>query len=1692
MARGVVGEEMARGKAARRKGDAPTPPLAREPAHLASPTPSTPSPSPSPAAAGAAAAAAGASLEVFRTLRAAATQVSLEQKLELAHALLDAADTSFFPHPAPFLADWLCNALRAKRPAERTAPRASPHAWRLLVRLLRPAAPPPALAHRLVQSSRLLLHAAAAALHEATAELCEAAGEAVEALLCAHGAWFRPGTEAVGEFVARAAGAARLALLAADGAPSDESRAAAAAQLRVALRGVRALLRLCRRASERTTEMPPRKALLLLCGKWLRPVLELSGVCMAHAAHASPPAELPPLPAAAECAAEIHASVLGVIFDVEHLPEYTSWLQAAACDEDPSRESGGARSGKRQKTAAGAAEAGAAGRDNYTRSVFSALGELAAEDETIHNEREQLLSRGKRPPIDKAPLLDVLLPEMIVHFSRACGAQQQKLSEERSARQQLLRPTKKPADDEPPSLPADFLLASHLLRVPLASLTRLLPSHADPPLPAAAAAALDAARLLGATARSGAYRPRQDSSGRQRAALAPAWDGAIGLAAALVGHSPPPRADQAAPRAHAAVCDLLRVLAVLDSIALRPHLPLVLQLLALTTPLPLSPPHPLTDAGVSPFHAADGAFALAPHDAPLSLALHLAAACSAERQLPLLVQLLASQARGARGGLGAVMGWPRFWKACAAAVDVAPAAQAAELCEAALHPLETLVASAIPSTHLPDDADMDAAAAWQLSCVLCCVLDAVPVEQHNAPSLHAITQRVHAIASTLADSPPSPADAASLRVAAGVQLWRSADALAAAAHTLQQPGWPERLPRALPRALQAAHAALERKGEARGAAPLLHHELVLGTTRHLPAAPLTPKRAARLRRRLARIGAALTSWRAADARAAAGGGAAAAWGGLPSQVTAARAFAAQWAIAADALLLIDAYAKPKRLQRWLATFWETLCTPSEGAAQQGSAHMTSLGLLRSAAFFELPAVRGALLPAAWAYILTQLPPPSSPLLAALHSASTSLPASWPSLLDATPPPPRLTPAAWSAIRRACVHLAALPAAWYPPDQCRWLLPAALLLAHLAQRDGGGGGGGALRAAMELCVPLLEALAAQPPLPPSARGVILRWSLALPAVAPRLEALCAPLCEAVAMRNGIVGGGVVGLEEEHEEEARGEGDGDEDEEGEVTRDEGEGEGEEEGEEEEEEEEEAEGEGEAEGVAAEEPEHADDDDDDDDDDEEWEAWRAEVRHVLGSSAPAEPRRLCAALSSVAGVAAARGLRGCAPLDALCAVPPPAAAALLGAAAPPPAAEARVLARLMAALSRWVRCAEASGAPPPPPMREAVACCVRLLPLLPREGGEGGEKREEGEGEGEEEEGEEGEEGRVYAELRASLLAMLDACAAAAAARLPPAEAEALASLLLAELRESHVSFGPTGRLRPQDGAPPAAALRRLLFAAPPAAFGGLVARLAAPLAAPAGAADARAALVGLALACGAKAEAHAALLSSRRGALLCALGGAAAEAAEAYGEAGDSVRRLALQALTALATNGQVRFERGDGTVLLHAAASATAHLRLGEAAAALPSPATFDAAYFLLLALLRQRPKAVHSALPLLLVAVRGMLCALGHAAPGGSAERLPVECARNLRRLLEEVATHKKHAVRHGSHILADVVAVYRELPLPAAAQKELLPGIHALLGMLTEVEVQAVHASSNAVSRRLLQELLSSYEASFKYKGKA
>ena len=362
------------------------------------------------------------------------------------------------------------------------------------------------------------------------------------------------------------------------------------------------------------------------------------------------------------------------------------------------------------------------------------------------------------------------------------------------------------------------------------------------------------------------------------------------------------------------------------------------------------------------------------------------------------------------------------------------------------------------------------------------------------------------------------------------------------------------------------------------------------------------------------------------------------------------------------------------------------------------------------------------------------------------------------------------------------------------------------------------------------------------------------------------------------------------------------------------------------------------------------------------------------------------------------------------------------------------------------------------------------------------------------------------------------------------LPVADRRALVMLLLGLLRPlaAYAALTPSGRPRVSDAHTPLGMLRRLLIGTGRGASGGeaddlfrwTLNHLLLHQNAPAPAPVRCAALLGLALVCAASAPAHVTALTDRLGEVLHTLVSAAMRTTSGAHDAGlaeqDTARTCAVQALTALVTNDQLPLAASDGATLLLAAGSVAAHVELHAApcrgasvahgiahtlpGAPLPSAGAFNASYYLLIALLRQRPRLVHAAAPLLLAAVRGLLHALGRAAPGapGHAERggtpetprLPLECARNVRRLLEAIAGHKKVLMRHGSYLLADIVAVLKERPLPARAMEELLPGIHALLGMCSEVEVQACYAVSDGVRQRMLISLLESYEKVFKHRG--
>ena len=161
----------------------------------------------------------------------------------------------------------------------------------------------------------------------------------------------------------------------------------------------------------------------------------------------------------------------------------------------------------------------------------------------------------------------------------------------------------------------------------------------------------------------------------------------------------------------------------------------------------------------------------------------------------------------------------------------------------------------------------------------------------------------------------------------------------------------------------------------------------------------------------------------------------------------------------------------------------------------------------------------------------------------------------------------------------------------------------------------------------------------------------------------------------------------------------------------------------------------------------------------------------------------------------------------------------------------------------------------------------------------------------------------------------------------------------------------------------------------------------------------------------------------------------------------------------------------------------------------------------DAAYFLLHSLLRQRASVVLCAVPLLCASLRALLDAIGALRSGdgdggavdvtdgrrqdvGDDEQLG--CARNVRRLFEEVAEKKRALLRHGAYFLADAVAALRRPNLGAAARTEVTAGVHSILAMVGDVEKQEAYAGLDMAGRRLLKGVIAKYEESFKYKGKA
>lgn len=327
-----------------------------------------------------------------------------------------------------------------------------------------------------------------------------------------------------------------------------------------------------------------------------------------------------------------------------------------------------------------------------------------------------------------------------------------------------------------------------------------------------------------------------------------------------------------------------------------------------------------------------------------------------------------------------------------------------------------------------------------------------------------------------------------------------------------------------------------------------------------------------------------------------------------------------------------------------------------------------------------------------------------------------------------------------------------------------------------------------------------------------------------------------------------------------------------------------------------------------------------------------------------------------------------------------------------------------------------------------------------------------------------------------------------------------------------------LGSSGRLKPWQASTPLAVFKRLLGThGACGTFGWALGRMLHCLRASSDSCKLRAALLGISTACAASSSL---LFALRFKVVFSLLDILFRPAAALTSVDADGVRRLALQALTALATNDQLRFRPPDGSAFFLAAGSVGCpplELCHAQRARSHSSAAAFGASYFLAAALLRQRGKLVHAAVAGFLTVARYLLhstvrgsCGAGNVlatdAQGewqlflserthdrlcrAASPPVGLDCVHNVRRLLEEMASHRKALVRHGSYVLAELVVMLRERPLLRSVHRELLPGMHAILGMCTVVEVQAVHATSDPARQLVLGWMLESYEASFKYRG--
>ena len=939
--------------------------------------------------------------------------------------------------------------------------------------------PPPAwnlaqldycLCERVTLSSRVYLQAAQSALQYACSPaelaqsphvvgpLCARLRRAMYQLLSESTLWFQPGPEATVEYASGVCASVSQLLECDLRALSAAAHVACEQALLACIDALLAVLRLQSASGEAT----PRKVLGLFTSSLLRPALGLRAACAHLINEAALLQQAVPAPSAGAGAAasstasssastspllnvlpKVQSSVDSILCEImlhaDHVPEYISAIRRLAALDSTGAAAlpaSSAKAKKKQKKAKGgegdegggdasAAAAAAAAQANYTAVTLNALHQIRVEEVAKSAARGAAAARGALVPMSDRALLAPVQPLLARGYREMHKRQQARIQEDRDFRERLKRKKRGAAESEepPPAAGVDFIFFRWFLSNQLAETDRAVQSalgafaSSDTGSEAAAAALFSAAEAAGATAAlldcartHGIYRPREDSSGEQRQAITESMAVMVRLATSLHSRGAYGFVENASQsgamawrQAHASTCSAFDALLAMDALIVRPHLPVLIALLAFAGPEQVRTPQPST------------------------LTLNVVRSLAAQRQLPMLLRLLATQAGmqpydgiTQHVGLGALMRCAPFWQALASVVAECAEAQAPELCSS--------ITAAIEGGTGGDGVAHASDVVWQICCVMASVFDAVPVGTFTASALDVCAARGLALADVWVDKVREDsgrgAAAASCWKAAAMLSWRASAALRRTCMDMLNPGsWGQMIGvEKTPRALALAHDLFTvADGERGGGASAIstetaavrfaaadavayevewtHMELEIARATHMDGDDgederedadgdrgggagtrghkMHLKHMKRLQKALRSRTRLLLAWDPAEGRRAAKQLRPA------SEVAAcaegADSFASHWLLLCNRAAMLDLYGSDAQLQRWLSLLIQSWCNADamqhngnretdDVSNPEVTMHSVSSRLLSSAQLYELHRVRLLLLPSAWTWL----------------------------------------------------------------------------------------------------------------------------------------------------------------------------------------------------------------------------------------------------------------------------------------------------------------------------------------------------------------------------------------------------------------------------------------------------------------------------------------------------------------------------------------------------------------------------------------------------------------------------------------------------------------------------------------------------------------------------------------------------